>query len=123
MRKDRYIDLLIFLIRKDTRHLCSYFSAQTPLGPGQAENRHFPAGTLHAGGGIMKLWGVESRSHSGDTRLCLCVPICMHYVCICLSVSICVSVWYVLYLCVCVFGGGYVKPSCLHLKMFILKLE
>lgn len=58
------------------------------------------------GGGIMELRGVEShRSPSADTRLCPCVLICMRYVCICLCVSICVSVWYVLYLCVCVFGG------------------
>ena len=126
MSKDRYTDLLIVLIRKDTSHLRSYFSAQTPLGPRQAENHHFPVETLHDGGGIMKLLGVEShRSHSEDTCLCLCVLICMHYVCICLCVSICVSVCMCGMSCICVpvCLGRYVKPSCLHVEIFTLKLE
>lgn len=110
MRKDRYTDLLIFLIRKDTRHLCSYFSAQTPLGPGQAENRHVPAGTLHAGGGIMKLLG--GREPPQPFWRYTPMPLCAHMYALCLHMfecvhmCVCVSVWYVLYLCVCVFGGG-----------------
>lgn len=107
MRKDRYTDLLIFLIRKDTRRLRSYFSAQTPLGPRQAENRHFPAGTLHA------WWWNHGASGGREPPQPFCrhtpVPLCAHMYALCLymfvCVHMCVCVVCLVFVCMCVWGG------------------